>query len=74
MEYSCRHCVEYYKRGIYSNVNSFLDRLEKGPSVFTSEERDEVPMEESETDEIEIDRGQEVHIQLLNALNCVNTW
>ena len=76
MEYSCRHCVEYYKRGIYSNVNSFLDRLEKGPNVFTSEEKDEeVPVEENEmVDEVEIDRRQEVHTQFLNALNCVNTW
>ena len=38
-----------YKRGIYSNINSFLDRLEKGPNVFTSEEKDdEVPVEENE--------------------------
>ena len=25
MEYGCRHCKEYYKRRIYSNVNSFLE-------------------------------------------------
>ena len=29
IEYGCQHYEEYYKRRIYSNVNSFLDRLEK---------------------------------------------
>ncbi len=24
MKYSCHHYEEYYKRGIYSNINSFL--------------------------------------------------
>ena len=30
MKYGCYHCKKYYKRGIYSNMNSFLERLEKG--------------------------------------------
>ena len=49
LEYGCRHCEEYYKREIYSNVNSFLERLEKGPNVLTSDEKDESPIEENET-------------------------
>jgi hypothetical protein len=75
IEYGCRHCEEYYKRGIYSNVNSFLDRLEKGPNVLTSDEQDETPIEENESvEEVEANRSQEVHTELLNALRRVNTW
>ncbi|UZO27320.1 uncharacterized protein OCT59_019521 [Rhizophagus irregularis] len=75
MEYGCRHCEEYYKRGIYSNVNSFLDRLEKGPNVLTSDEQDETPTEENETvEEVEANGSQEVHAELLIALIHVNTW
>jgi hypothetical protein len=76
MEYSCHHCVEYYKRGIYSNVNSFLDRLEKGPNILTSDEQDETPIEEeNETmEEVEVNGSQEVHIEFINALSHVNTW
>lgn len=76
MEYGCRHCEEYYKRGIYSNVNSFLERLERGPNVLTSEEKDEeVPVEENETvEEIETNKSHEIHTKFLNALNSVNTW
>ena len=79
MEYSCRHCEEYYKRGIYSNVNSFLKRLEKGPNVLTTEEKEgenveEVLSDENEkVEEVEINKGQ-VHTAFLNALNHVNTW
>ncbi|RHZ85463.1 hypothetical protein Glove_65g108 [Diversispora epigaea] len=75
-EYGCRHCEEYYKRGIYSNVKSFLDRLEKGPNVLTSEEMDEY--ENSVNDEVieneEINSNQEIHTNFVMALNNVNTW
>jgi len=76
MEYGCRHCEEYYKCGIYSNVNSFLDRLEKGPNILTSDEQDETPVEEENktVEEIETNRSQEVHTEFINALNHVNTW
>ncbi len=76
MEYGCRHCEEYYKREIYSNVNSFLDRLEKGPNILTSDKQDETPVEEENeaVEEIETNRSQEVHTEFINALNHVNTW
>lgn len=77
LEYGCRYCEEYYKRGIYSNVNSFLERLEKGPNILTPEENEgeEILVEENEViEEVEMNRSQEVHDKLLEALNCINTW
>ncbi len=38
MEYKCCHYEEYYKHEIYSNVNSFLDQLEKRSNILTSNE------------------------------------
>ena len=75
LEYGCRHCKEYYKCEIYSNVNFFLERLEKGPNVLTSDEKDEFTIEENETvDEVKTNKSQEVHTEFLNVLSCVNTW
>jgi hypothetical protein len=57
-------------------VKSFLDRLEKGPNVLTSEEMDEY--ENSVNDEVieneEINSNQEIHTNFVMALNNVNTW
>ncbi|EXX63278.1 uncharacterized protein OCT59_010083 [Rhizophagus irregularis] len=75
IEYGCHHCDEYYKCKIYSNVNSFLDQLEKGSNVFTFDEQDKTSTEENETvEEVEINGSQEVHTELLIALIHVNTW
>ncbi|RHZ51183.1 hypothetical protein Glove_482g48 [Diversispora epigaea] len=78
LEYGYRYhyCEEYYKRGIYSNVKSFLERLEKGSNILTPEESkgEEVLVEENKViEEVEMNRSQEVHNKLLKALNCINT-
>jgi len=78
MEYSCHHCEEYYKRGVYSNVNSFLNRLEKGPAVLTSEEQADIEenlAEDNETaEEVNLNKIQSTHVAFLNAINQVGTW
>ncbi|RHZ62895.1 hypothetical protein Glove_334g58 [Diversispora epigaea] len=65
-------------KGIYSNVKSFLERLEKGPNILTSEEREErenISVEENDIiEEIEINESQEVHEKFLRSLNYVNAW
>ena len=37
----CIHCEEFYKKGIYKNVDSFLKRIEKGADNFTLEDLDD---------------------------------
>ncbi|RIB21323.1 hypothetical protein C2G38_2176936 [Gigaspora rosea] len=37
----CKYCEEYYKRGIFKNVNSFLKRIEKGENKLTKEDLDD---------------------------------
>ena len=53
MEYSCRHCEEYYKTGINKNVSSFLQRLEKGADTFTESDGFEESQELEEVEERE---------------------
>ena len=77
MEYSCRHCEEYYKTGIKKNVNSFLQRLEKGADSFTendgSEESQELEdVEEREEHEEDMQERKEIVINLRNALESGN--
>ena len=37
----CKHCVEYYKKGIFKNVQKFLTRIEKGADTLTKEDLDD---------------------------------
>ncbi|RHZ55864.1 hypothetical protein Glove_410g70 [Diversispora epigaea] len=50
LEYGCCYCEKYYKCKIYSNVKSFLERLEKGSNILTPEENEgeEVLVKENE--------------------------
>src|SRR6266540_5560877 len=59
MEYGCHHCKKYYKCEIYSNVNSFLDRLEKKPNILTSDEQDKTLIEEENemTEKVKVNRN-----------------
>ena len=69
MEYSCRHCEEYYKTGINKNVSSFLQRLEKGADTFTESDGFEESQELEEVEEREEGaQEKEIVIDLQNAL------
>ncbi|CAG8650031.1 3013_t:CDS:1, partial [Funneliformis caledonium] len=80
LKYSCYYCEEYYKREIYNNVNSFLKRLEKGPNILTTEEKEGENVEDianendEKAEEIETNKSQQVHVTFINALNQIGTW
>ncbi|RIB30813.1 hypothetical protein C2G38_2151566 [Gigaspora rosea] len=58
----CKYCKEYYKRGIFENVNSFLKRIEKGENKLTKEDLDD--------DENDIEEGvDEVSEEVEEALD-----
>lgn len=75
MESCCRHCKEYYKKGIHYNVESFKKRLEKGPNALTKEEKQEKNVEEPDQED---DTAEEVRREnpdaFLVALNAINDW
>ena len=72
----CNHCEQYYKKGIYKNVDSFLKRLEKGKEELTEEDIENPNAEEGdeeEQDEVElnIDNRERMSIEFHNALNNI---
>src|SRR6185312_17396608 len=58
IEYGCQHCEQYYKNGIYKNVNSFLKRLEKGAKNITEEDRIEEESQDSEETEDDVEEHE----------------
>ncbi|PKY38795.1 hypothetical protein RhiirA4_407603 [Rhizophagus irregularis] len=66
---SCDHCCKKLNNG-----KVLICRHEKGLNVFTSDKQDKTPTEENETvEEVEANRSQKVHAELLIALIHVNT-
>jgi hypothetical protein len=74
MEYGCRHCEQYYKNGINKNVNSFLQRLEKGADTFSENDGFEEEPQNLEEDTEEHENIQERDINLQNALEDIDKW
>ncbi|RHZ89265.1 hypothetical protein Glove_16g74 [Diversispora epigaea] len=71
----CTYCEEYYKRGIFENVNSFLKRIEKGANTLTQEdlddERNDIEEEQEQTEEIEM---QDISNRLEIEINQIENW
>ncbi|RHZ45924.1 hypothetical protein Glove_642g37 [Diversispora epigaea] len=71
----CTYCEEYYKRGIFENVNSFLKRIEKGANTLTQEdlddERNDIEEEQEQTEEIEM---QDISNRLEVEINQIENW
>jgi hypothetical protein len=66
LEYKCRYCEDYYKKGIETNVKSFLNRLEKGSMTLTEEDRN-LEGEENEVQE------EEEEIEVINEDTLIET-
>ena len=57
----CIYCEEFYKRGVFENVDSFLKRIEKGADTLTQEDLgdddiNDVEEGEEQSEEIEINK------------------
>ena len=66
LEYRCRYCEDYYKKGIVSNVKSFLNRLEKGSVILTEEDRS---LEGEELKEIQKEEEEEEDEDEMEVIN-----
>ncbi|RHZ47868.1 hypothetical protein Glove_566g73 [Diversispora epigaea] len=71
----CTYCEEYYKRGIFDNVDSFLKRIEKGADTLTQEDLDDegndIEEEEEQTEEIEM---QDISNRLEIEISQIENW
>ncbi|RIB13822.1 hypothetical protein C2G38_2196814 [Gigaspora rosea] len=74
----CVYCEEFYKKGIFENVNSFLKRIEKGADTLTSEDLDddENNIEENMEEQPEVEDVQDISsslaIQIEQIESCLN--
>lgn len=75
LEERCKYCEDYYERGIFANVDSFVERLEKGPNILSSEDVEEggEEVEEAE-DSNNINVETELNIYLDRELDLVKYW
>lgn len=71
-ENRCKRCEEYYKKGILTNVKSFLERLNKGGDILTSEDIDEESHEEEGQEEDIIMPETNLNIDLNKKIKLVS--
>ncbi|CAB4428222.1 unnamed protein product [Rhizophagus irregularis] len=71
----CILCENFYKKGIFENVNSFLKRVEKETDTLTQDDLDdEINEEEEEESEKTADEEIDVSATLEAAINNINYW
>lgn len=83
MGFKCRHCLEYFKKGVWTNVNAFLKRLNAGQDTLTQEDMEDNDQEdvateqdptEEEEEDLMIDEREKVSLELQNAMHEINQW
>jgi len=72
----CIYCENFYKNGIFENVNSFLKRIEKGKDTLTQDDLDDENNEEEEEESSEepVNEQADVSAALEAAINNINYW
>src|SRR5215204_4048026 len=70
MRYKCNHCLEYFKKGIRTNVEAFVKRLNAGQNNLTTED-----MEDDEGQEgLKINEREKITLALQNAMIEIKNW
>jgi hypothetical protein len=73
----CNYCLEFYKKGVVSNVKSYINRLEKDDAVNNDLLSHETSNEENydhNNDGYEVNENNEISLIFRNALESINTW
>jgi hypothetical protein len=73
----CNYCLEFYKKGVVSNVKSYINRLEKDDAVNNDLLSHETSNEENyddNNDDYEVNENNEISLIFRNALESINTW
>jgi hypothetical protein len=74
----CKYCLEYYKKGVFRNVKSYLKRLEDNNIVnnilLTDETLNDENEESDNGEEDEISEDERISLEFRNALNSIKNW
>ncbi|RIB13033.1 hypothetical protein C2G38_2099406 [Gigaspora rosea] len=80
IEKKCRHCLNYYKKGIWKNVNAFLNGLnseknfDKDLDDDAQEDTEEDNNNSEETEIDQLNRQESLELDLLNRISEINSW
>ena len=64
----CIYCENFYKNGIFENVNSFLKRIEKGTDILTQDDLDDESSGEP------VNKQSDISVALAAAIDNINHW
>jgi hypothetical protein len=71
----CKHCEEYYKKGIFENVDSFLKRLNGGDDILTEDDVEELNEDNEDEDNGELITPEtNLTIDLNKEIELVESW
>jgi len=72
----CIYCENFYKNGIFENVNSFLKRIEKGKDILTQDDLDDEnnEKEEEESSGEPVNEQSNISAALAAAIDNINHW
>ncbi|KAF0557550.1 hypothetical protein F8M41_013315 [Gigaspora margarita] len=85
IEFKCKHCINYFKEGIWNNITAFVKRLEvEDKDKLTKEDLEDDEDDENEDDDtnnlikdsenIEINEKEKIELDLQNAISKINMW
>jgi hypothetical protein len=72
----CIYCENFYKNGVFENVNSFLKRIEKGKDILTQDDLDDENNEEEEEESSGelVNEQSDISAALAAAIDNINHW
>jgi hypothetical protein len=82
MQYKCGHCLEYYKKGVWTNVDTFLKRLSAGQDNLTQEEMEDDEQDDMTEDDpdgegqegVKMNEREKVALDLQNSILEIQNW
>ena len=70
----CNYCLEFYKKGVVFNVNSYIKRLERDDNINNSLLDNEILDNENKEEEEEEIIEEKILVDFKNALEFIKTW
>lgn len=77
MEKKCNHCLNYYKDGIWKNVDAFLSCLNSetnNDNLAEEENPDEQEDDSGEVENNQLNEGENLELDLRNKINEIDSW
>ncbi|RIB01868.1 hypothetical protein C2G38_2229423 [Gigaspora rosea] len=80
MDNKCKYCIQYYKRGVFDNVKSFVERLENDKKENTNDDdnNNDENDEDDENDEVNesffLTEQDKINLKYQNAISNIQNW